>query len=606
MKRRRARPVFKEYTVGQIVLLPTNLDELIPADHIARVIYAFVQKMDLAPLEAHYKGGGASSYHPKMMLAVLLLAYTQMIFSSRRIAKAMRENIAFIWISGNQQPDFHTLNDFRGRILKDVILEIFTALLKMLVEEGYVKLENYFLDGTKMEANANRYTFVWSKNTERYQRQLQEKVEALFEQIEQINTAEDAQYGERDLEELGGNGTLDTDKVSQHASQLNERLKKEEAPTSAVVSQESSPVKDEVEPPQGQDGQLSFPRPAEQAGDMPPQPPTEEAQPSETKTAASLSEKVVEKLKEVQQKLAADPHNKALTKAARQLAEDYLPRACKYEEQKRILAGRNSYSKTDQDAIFMRMKDDHLRNGQLKPGYNIQNGTEGQFVVGFSLHQQAGDTTCLIPHLEQLKQQLGRLPGNLSTDAGYGSEENYAYVEHNRMGNYVKYSSFDREQKKRYKPNPFHADSMPYDEALDKFTCPANKGMRYRRTQNEKTKNGYKIEVRVYECENCAGCELKAKCTRAAGNRQIKVSFPLRAYRQQARQNLLSEEGVQLRSQRGVDVETVFGRIKEDWKFRRFLLRGLAKVSTEWGLLCMAHNLAKVWNAQVGKMLTTQ
>jgi transposase len=596
MKRKRARPVFKEDTVGQIVLLPTNLDELIPADHIARVIYAFVQKMELAPLEARYKGGGASSYHPKMMLAVLLLAYTQMIFSSRRMAKALRENLAFIWISGNQQPDFHTINDFRGRILKDVILEVFIALLKMLVEEGYVKLENYFLDGTKMEANANRYTYIWAKSTEHYQRQLQEKVTALFDQIDQINAAEDTQYGDRDLEELGGNGTLDEEKLLQHASQLNERLK-EEAPASTEASQPPLPTKDEGDLPQAPDGQLSLPLSVEQAGEVPPQQPTDEVQASEKQPALKLSEKVAEKLKEVKQKLVADPQNKALTKAAKQLEENHLPRALKYEEQKRILAGRNSYSKTDPDAIFMRMKDDHLGNGQLKPGYNIQNGTEGQFVVGFSLHQQAGDTICLIPHLDQLKKQLGRLPRNLSTDAGYGSEENYVYVDQNQMGNYVKYSSFDREQKKRYKPNPFRAENMPYDEVLDEFTCPANKHMCYRRTQNEKTKNGYKTEVRVYECESCEGCELKEKCTRAAGNRQIHISFRLRAYREQARQNLLSEEGVQLRSQRGTDVETVFGRIKEDWKFRRFLLRGLEKVSTEWGLLCMAHNLAKVWNA---------
>jgi hypothetical protein len=315
---------------------------------------------------------------------------------------------------------------------------------------------------------------------------------------------------------------------------------------------------------------------------------------------------VAEKLREVKQKLAADPHNKALSKAARKLEEDYLPRALKYEKQKRILASRNSYSKTDPAAIFMRMKDDHLGNGQLKPGYNIQNGTEGQFVVGFSLHQQAGDTTCLIPHLNQLKKQLGRLPKKMSTDAGYGSEENYVYLDHNQMGNYVKYKGFDREQKKRYKPNPFAAENMPDDEAQDEFTCPANKRMRYRHTQNEKTRNGYKTEVRVYECESCAGCELKEKCTRAAGNRQIKISFRLRAYREQARQNLISAEGVQLRTQRGIDVETVFGRIKEDWKFRRFLLRGLEKVSIEWGLLCMAHNLAKVWNTRNGEMLTTQ
>jgi transposase len=606
MRKKRARPVFREYSVGQIVLLPTNLDDILPKEHIARVIYAFVQKMELAPLEAQYKGGGASSYHPKMMLAVLLLAYTQMTFSSRRIAKALRENIAYIWISGNQQPDFHTINDFRGRILKKVMLEAFTALLKMLVEEGYIKLENYFLDGTKVEANANRYTYVWSKNNKRYQGRLQEKVAELFEQIDQINVREEAEYGERDLEELGGNGTLDEEKLAQHAGQLNERLK-EEVPDSPETSQPPQPVKNEGERPQAPEGQLTFPLPDEQTGEAPPcEPPPSQARSAKKQPALKLSEKVVEKLKEAKQKLAVDPENKVLLKAVRQLENDYLPRACKYEEQERLLAGRNSYSKTDPSATFMRMKEDHMGKGQAKPAYNVQIGTEGQYVVNYSLHQQGGDITCLIPHMNQLKSLLGCLPKNLSADAGYGSEENYAYLEQNQVGSQVKYKGFDREQKKRYKPPPFRANSMTYDEALDQFTCPANKRMHYCHTENETTKNGYGLEVRVYECESCQGCELKAECTKAAGNRQIRISFRLRAYREQARRNLLSEEGRKLRSERGADVETVFGRIKEDWKFRRFLLRGMEKVSTEWGLLCMAHNLAKVWNAQKGEMLTTQ
>lgn len=201
--------------MGQIVLLPTNIDELIPENHLVRVIHQFVERMDLRPLDAKYKEGGTSSYHPKMMLKVYLYAYTQKIYSSRRIAKAMRESIPFMWLSGNNRPDFRTINYFRGHILKGLIEEIFVALLQVLIEDGYIKLEDYFEDGTKVEANANRYTFVWGKNTRRFKQYLSEKMAVLLEEIEQINQAEDARYGDGDLEGVGENRPIDGQKIGE-------------------------------------------------------------------------------------------------------------------------------------------------------------------------------------------------------------------------------------------------------------------------------------------------------------------------------------------------------------------------------------------------------
>lgn len=555
MKRKKGPPVFKEYTMGQMILLPTNLDELIAPNHLVRVVNAFVEQMDLVPLLAKYKGGGTSSYHPKMMLKVFIYAYTQKIFSSRRIAKAIRESIPFMWLSGNNRPDFRTINRFRGELLKGIIEEVFLAILSLLIEGGYVKLEDYYVDGTKVEANANRYSYVWAKNTQRYQKQLAEKVAALLEEIERVNAEENARYGDRDLEEVGEDGPIDPHKLEQRVAELNAHLQ----------------------------GETQAPPPGEQE-------PTAEAEPR-------LSEILESKLREVQQARLENPDNQPLKKAAKLLEKDYLPRARKYEDQERKLAGRNSYAKTDPEATFMRLKDDPLGTGQLKAAYNVQLGTENQFVVGFSLHQEAGDANCLIPHLEAVKRGLGRLPQKANGDAAYGSEENYAYLEREQVDNYLKFAGFNQEQKKRYRPDPFKAENMPYDPERDQFTCPNGKRLRYRWTAHLKTKNGYPTERRVYECESCQDCPLKVKCTRAAAHRQVRVSFQLWAYRQQARENLLSAEGQRMRSQRGIDVETVFGRVKEDWGFRRFLLRGLAKVTVEWGLLSMAHNLAKVWSA---------
>ena len=512
-KKKNTQVVFKPYTMGQLQL-PTNLDDLIPEDHLVRVVHEAIEKMDLDPLLKRYKGGGTSSYHPKMMLKVLVYAYSQRVYSSRQIAKALRENVYFMWISGNSRPDFRTINRFRGEGMRGIMEQVFASVLELLIEEGYVKLEHYFLDGTKIEANANRYSWVWAKSTRNYKQKLQENVKKLLDEIDQVNEEQDEEYGDKDLEEMGEDGPIDADKLEKKIQELNEILKE-------------------------------------------------------------------------------DPEDKKLAKAVKKMQEDYLPRQQKYEAQEKKFKGRSSYSKTDVDATFMRMKEDHMKNGQLKPGYNVQIGTENQIVVGFSVHQRPGDSGCLVPHLEGLKSQLGRLPETVIADAGYGSEENYVYLDGQGTEAYIKYNTFHLEQKKR-KKDRFRAASFPYDETKDEFICPAQKRLSYRHMEPYQTENGFQTELRIYECEDCSRCELKTQCTRAVGNRRIQVSFRGRELRDQASVRLLSEQGLTLRSKRPVEAESVFARLKHNWGFRRFRLRGKEKVEVEWGLLSIAHNLAKV------------
>lgn len=525
MKRKRAAPVFKPYEMDQPALIPPSWEELIPAEHVVRVVNRAIEQIDLEPLLAQYKGGGVSSYHPRMMLKVLVYAYSQRVYSSRQIGKALRENIHYMWISGGNRPDFRTINRFRGEVMKAVIEVVFGAVLELLIEEQYVKLEHYFVDGTKVEANANRHKVVWAKSRKKYDERLQVKVQEILAEVERVNAAEDEVYGDDDPDEPGGKGEIDAEKLEQKIRELNERLKQK-------------------------------------------------------------------------------PDDKKLAKAVKTLTKDCLPRKRKYEEQERKLGERNSYSKTDEDATFMRMKEDRGAEKPLpKPAYNLQMGTENQFVVGFSVHQRAGDTACLIPHLEGLKAQLGgRLPEKIVADAGYGSEENYTYLEDNHLENYVKYASFHRQQQKHRKPEliqakRFRSENFPYDADADEFICPADQHLTYRYTGHETSDNGYPIETRHYEASACNNCPLKPQCTRAKGNRHIRVSFRLREFRQQASENLLSEQGKLLRSRRSTEVETVFGDIKHNRRFRRFMLRGLQKVKTEWGLVCMAHNLQKIATA---------
>jgi len=200
---------------------------------------------------------------------------------------------------------------------------------------------------------------------------------------------------------------------------------------------------------------------------------------------------------------------------------------------------------------------------------------------------------CLIPHLEGVKARLGQLPEKLIADAGYGSEENYAYLDEEEIEAYVKYNTFHLEQKKR-KKDRFRAASFTYDETKDEFICPAEKRLAYQWTQPYQTENGFHTELRVYECEDCNECVFKPQYTRAVGNRRGWMSFRWRELREKASGHLLSAQGMVLRSKRPVEAESVFTRLKHNWGFRRFLLRGKEKVEVEWGLLCIAHNLAKM------------
>jgi transposase len=493
------RQIFKPYTQAQPTLLPPNLEDLIPAGHLVRVVNEMVEELNLEPLTRQYKGGGTSAYHPKMLLKVMIYAYTQRTFSSRQIAKALRENINFLWLSGMNQPDHRTINRFRG-----------------LLDRGYIDLEKYFVDGTKIEANANKYSFVWRKSTEKNKGKLQEKVHTLLKEIDEIEAAEEERYGEKDLEEVGEGKEIDAEALKRAAKRIDEKLKKE-------------------------------------------------------------------------------PKNKKLKKAKRDLEKDYIPREEKYEQQEKKFRGRNSYSKTDEDATFMRMKEDHMLNGQLKPGYNIQMGTENQFVIGYSVHQRMGDTSCLKEHLEKLKNWLGEYPETLTADAGYGSEENYAFLQKNNITAYVKYNTFHYEQKKRYKKNnPYRAENFTYLAEEDQYVCPQGKKLDYLFTKKNISDNGYESSRRVYACSDCQACPVKIACTKSEFNRRLYIGVELLKMKKIAHGNLESPRGKEMRSKRPIEVESVFGRLKQNWGFRRFLLRGKEKVNTEWGILCIAHNLAKV------------
>ena len=269
----------------------------------------------------------------------------------------------------------------------------------------------------------------------------------------------------------------------------------------------------------------------------------------------------------------------------------------KYEKQQEILGDRNSYSKTDPDATFMRMKDDHMRNGQLKAGYNWQISTSGQYIVNYGMYQDATDFYTFTPHMNDYCSLYGHAPEVVVADAGYGSEENYEYLAGQKIEAFVKYPGFHKEQKAKGKIKPrdtFKSSHLYYNETHDYFICPMGQKMSKLYESKSKKKSGFIQVSSGYQAQRCEGCPLRGACHNSKANRIIQVNHNVKAHRKRARAQLVSQQGLAHRSQRPVDVEAVFGNIKQNKKFTRFLLRGLEKVSIEAGLIALAHNLAKM------------
>ncbi|MDM1679116.1 transposase, partial [Myroides odoratimimus] len=284
------------------------------------------------------------------------------------------------------------------------------------------------------------------------------------------------------------------------------------------------------------------------------------------------------------------------------ITKEYPTKIQEYQEHEAILEDRNSYSKTDKDATFMRMKEDHMNSGFLKAGYNVQISTNNQYILAYSIHSNPTDTTTLIPHLEKFKENYGVYPKSVIADAGYGSQENYTYLEGEEIKAFVKYNTFDQEQEQvekkprknaKQSTKPFTTDKLFYQHKGDYFVCPMGQKMHYIGDTTKTTTTGFIQTLRQYQAKNCQGCPLNGVCHKAKGNRTIEINFELQRHRKQASKLLTTKEGIDKRKQRCHDVETVFGNIKQNHGFRRFMLRGKEKVAIEWGLLAIAQNIRK-------------
>jgi transposase len=501
---------FKAYQQNQLMSLPPTFDELIDVHHPVRVVNEVIEKIDIRPLIRKYKTGGCTSYHPKMLLKLLVYGYLCNQYSSRKLEAASKENIHFMWLTGMSKPDHNTINRFRSEKLKNQIKKIFTQVVLLMVESGHVDLQTVYTDGTKIESSANRYTFVWGQAIKKSKERITSQLEELWNYTQKL---------------------------------ASEELKD----TSPTIFKELDP------------------------------------------------EKVKEAIEQIDQALKDKPVSKKVKQKISYAKKNWPKKLHQYEESERILKERNSYSKTDPDATFMRMKEDHMGNGQLKPAYNTQISTNNQIITHFTIHQNPADTTTLKPHMEEFKDSFGFFPNELTADAGYGSEENYEYLEQNKIEAYVKYNYFDKEQKQNGREKPeFHVDNLHYNKEQDCFYCPMGQKMSFIGNAINQTETGYQRIISRYKAQNCFGCPIRGACHKRAAERIIEVSHRLNELKTQARERLKSEQGLIHRSRRPIDVEPVFGIIKSNRGFKRFLLRGLEKVNIEFGLLALAHNLKKM------------
>ena len=283
-----------------------------------------------------------------------------------------------------------------------------------------------------------------------------------------------------------------------------------------------------------------------------------------------------------------------------------LSRKSKYEDYQKKFDGRNSFSKTDPDATFMHMKEGHMRNAQLKPGYNVQFAVEGEYVTGVTVSSERSDQLTLIPTLERMYEHIGEYYADVTADAGYESEENYTYFEDKPTECYIKPQNYERSKTKKFKNNMALRENMEYDAELDEYTCQNGKKLKAVYEGIRKSKSGFESTVTYYECESCEGCPYKKKCTRAKGNRKMQVSKKFIEQRKKSLERITSDKGILLRMNRSIQSEGAFGVIKQNYAFRQFLLRGKRKTFTEILLVAMGYNLNKLHAKTEQKRLKTQ
>ena len=458
---------------------------------------------------------GRLRYNPVNMLKTVLFGFmTSGYCSLRELEDNCKVNIRFMYLMDHQTPSYRTFGYFINEILQDKIENIFNDINHAIFNEEHVDLQHLYIDGSKFEANANKYTWVWKKATEKFRYKLYEKITA---EIEEINA---------EIAWSGVQITTNPEYVPDYLNEIVEQL---------VLLWELD---------------------------------------KSTFVYGSGKRKSKEQR-----------HYEHLTTFCQKLQE-YI--------QKIEICGpnRNSYSKTDNSATFMRIKTDYMGNDQLLPAYNVQIGVADEYIAVVDVNHYRSDMDCFVPLMEHFKQTYGFYPKYPVADAGYGSYNNYIFCEQNGIEKYMKIPMFKKETKdQKYHEDPFRAVNFRIDEQ-GVMRCPNDKAFHFLYRKNVRG-NQYGRKEELYECEDCSGCPYAEKCKKTDKNRTVRINQELTSMHQEVIENLESIHGALLRMNRSIQAEGTFGIMKNDRWYKRIVRRGIHSVKLEVLLVAIGHNLYK-------------
>lgn len=513
----------KNYTLnhsGYQLKLPLDLDCMIPQNDSVQLLSQFVEGMDLTDLYSTYQRI-REKRTPRLLLKIMLYSYMNGCYSSRSMEQRCKRDLNFMYLlEGLPAPDHATFARFRSIHFAPCATRIMAQMSDFLYETGEISGDSMFVDGTKLEAYANKYTFVWKKAVTRHLANLLEKLASFVEECESL---------------FGIKLVYQKQVKLKHVKKLRKKLY-------ALKEKEG----------------ISFVH-------------------------------------------GSGRKKSPLQKRIEQL-EEYLKKLKEYTNKLHLCGPRNSYSKTDPDATFMRMKEDAMGNGQLKAAYNLQHAIDSEYIVWLAVGPQPTDTSMLIPLIKEMEGNLSFQYKKVVADAGYESEENYEFLKENGQQSYIKPSNYERSKTRKYQKDIGRIEHMAYEKETDCYTCVEGRKLTARFVKRERTKSGYRRETTVYSCTDCSGCHQKKECIKGnhskipmeERNKNLYVSKKFLANRNEDLARIQSEEGCQLRMNRSIQAEGSFGELKQDMGFRRYLSRGSSNVTAESILLALAHNLKKL------------
>lgn len=514
---------YTKYGDNYQLKLPLEIDYLIPKNDSVRLLSQIIEEMNLEKLYKTYSRVRENRITPRQMLKIVLYANMNCIYSSREIEKACKRDINFMYLLGGAPaPDHSTIARFRSIHFAQVSEDIMAQFTNYLSDNNEISKDTLFIDGTKIESVANRYTFVWKKAIEKNMPKMLNKIPNFISKCEQ-------NFGIKVIYE---------DKIKMyHLKKLLKKLKKVAKEEGIIFVYGKGKRKTSIQ-------------------------------------------KSIEEL------------------------NSYINRLKKYTKDLYIMGERNSYSKTDKDATFMRMKEDHMKNGQLKPAYNIQIGVDSEYIVWVNSGPQPTDTITLIPFLKSIEEHTKFKYLNIVADAGYESEENYVFLESNNQLSFVKPSNYETSKTRKFKNDIGRADNMNYNSKDDYYICKNNKKLYVSSTKTRKSKTGYKSEITCYTCEDCNNCEFKRSCIKGNNSKvpleqrtkRLEISKLFHEKRRKNLERITSTQGCELRMNRSIQVEGAFAQIKHNMNFKRFLSRGNKNILSEFILVSLAYNVSKLHN----------